>query len=139
MRPGDNADWVPSPVSTYIIPSKNSTEIASTVERENTDVCHKLDYAGARFRRVRDDMVDNLRVNFRRLEDVFNDWNKECLQMNSWFLHNKVPEGVTIKPALGKKINEALEGLKEIEELGEKVNNKFGTVLKELTKRHGST
>ena len=139
MRPRDNADWLPSPVATCILPSKNSTDIGSKVEHDNTDdVFHKLDYAGARFRRVRNDMLDNLRANFRRFEDVFNDWNKECLQMSGSFLQNKVPEGGTKKPALGKKINEAIEGLKEIEELGKKVNQKFGTVLRELTKRHES-
>lgn len=136
MHPRDNTDWVPSPASTYIIPSKNSTDIASKVEHENTDAFQKLDYAGARFRRVRDDMLDNLRGNFRRFEDVFNDWNKEFLQMSGSFLQTKVPDGGTKKPALGKKINEAIEGLKEIEELGKKVNQKFSTVLKELTKRH---
>ena len=139
MRPLDNADWVPWPVSTYIIPSKNSTTIASKVEHDNTDVYQKLDYAGARFRRVRDDMQENLRANFRRFEDVFNDWNKECLQLSGSFVQNKVPEGGNKNPSLGKKINEAIEGLKEIEELGKKVNHKFGTVLKELTKRHGSS
>lgn len=44
MRSRDNADWVPSPVSTYIMPSKNSTEKASKKEYDNTDVYHKLDY-----------------------------------------------------------------------------------------------
>lgn len=138
MRSRDNADWVPSPVSTYIMPSKNSTEKASEKEYDNTDVYHKLDYAGARFRRARVDMLDSLRANFRRFEDFFNDWNKECLQMSGSFLQNKVPEDGTKKAALGKKINEAIEGLKEIEELGKKVNHKFGTVLNELTKRQGS-
>ena len=138
MRPRDNTNGVPSPASTYIIPSKNSTDISSKEEHENTDVFQKLDYAGARFRRVRDDMLDNFRANFRRFEDVFNDWNKECLQMSGWFFNNNVTDGGTEKLALGKKINEAIEGLKEIEELGKKVNHKFSTVLKELTKRHGS-
>ena len=138
MRPRDNADWGPSPVSSYIIPSQNLTENASKAQYDNTDVYRKLDYAGARFRRVRDDMLDNLRANFRRYEDIVNDWNKECLQMSGLCLPNKVPEGGTTKPAIGKKINEAIEGLKEIEELGKKINHKFGTVLKELTKGHDS-
>ena len=135
MHPRDNTDWVPSPASTYVIPSKNSTATASKVEHENTDAFQKLDYAGARFRRVRDDMLDNLRANFRRFEDVFNDWNKEFLQMSGSFLQNKVPDGGTKKSALGKKINEAIEGLKEIEELGKKANHKFSTVLRDLTKK----
>ena len=135
MHPRDNTDWVPSPASTYIIPSKNSTDIASKVEHENTDAFQKLDYAGARFRRVRDDMLDNLRANFGRFEDVFNDWNIEFLQISGSFLQNKVPDGGTKKSALGKKINEAIEGLKEIEELGKKANHKFSTVLRDLTKK----
>jgi len=107
------------------------------VEHDSTDVCQKLDYAGARFRRVRDDMLDNLRANFRRFEEVCSDWNKECLQMSGSLVQNNIPEGEIKKPALGKKINEAIEGLKEIEELGNKVNQKFGMVLKGLTKKHG--
>lgn len=137
MRPRDNADWVPSPVSTYIALSKNSTDTISEVEHDSTDVYHKLDYAGAKFRRVRDDMLENLRANFRRFEEVCSDWNKECLQMSASLVQNNIPEGRIKKPALGKKINEAIEGLKEIEELGNKVNQKFGMVLKELTKKHG--
>lgn len=137
MRPRDNADWIPSPVSTYIALSKNSTDTISEVEHDSTDVYHKLDYSGARFRRVRDDMLDNLRANFRRFEEVCSDWNKECLQMSGSLVQNNIPEGGIKKPALGKKINEAIEGLKEIEELGNKVNQKFGMVLKELTKKHG--
>ncbi|KAJ7378998.1 hypothetical protein OS493_018792 [Desmophyllum pertusum] len=97
-----------------------------------------LDYAGVRFRRIRDDMLNNVRANFRKFEDVFIDWNKECLQMSSSFLRQKVPTGLIEKPTLGKKIKEALEGLKEIEELGKKVNIKFGTVLKELSTKSGS-
>ena len=137
MRPRDNADWIPSPVSTYIALSKNSTDTISEVEHDSTDVYLKLDYAGAKFRRVRDDMLDNLRANFRRFEEVCSDWNKECLQMSGSLVQNNIPEGGIKKPALGKKINEAIEGLKEIEELGNKVNQKFGMVLKELTKKHG--
>ena len=136
MRRRDNADWAPSPVSSYNIPSQNLTEKTSTAQYDNKDVYQKLDYAGARFRRVRDDMLDNLRANFRRFEDVVNDWNKEYLQLSASCLQNKVPEGETRRVTLGKKINEAIEGLKELEELGKKENQKFDTVLKELTERH---
>lgn len=117
--------------------SKNPMEISSTEQPESADVFHELEYAGARFRRIRDDMLDNVRMNFRRLEDVFNDWNKECLQMSSSFLHQKTPNGASEKPALGKKIKETLAGLIEIEELGRQINKKFGTVLKELATRNG--
>lgn len=117
--------------------SKNPMEISSTEQPESADVFHELEYAGARFRRIRDDMLDNVRMNFRRLEDVFNDWNKECLQMSSSFLHQKTPNGAREKPALGKKIKETLAGLIEIEELGRQINKKFGTVLKELATRNG--
>lgn len=129
MRPRDNVEWLPILASGDILPSKNSKETTSTEGHENTDVYGELEYAGAKFRRIRDDMLDNLRTNFRRLEDVFNDWNKQCLQMSSSSVHHKVPKGVNEKPALLKKIKEALEGLREIEELGRKVNQKFGRVL----------
>ena len=133
MRPRDNVEWLPILASTDILPWKNSNEASSTEGHGNTDVYGELEYAGARFRRIRDDMLDNLRTNFRRLEDVFNDWNKQCLQMSSSFVRHKVSTGVSEQPALIKKIKDALEGLKEIEELGRKVNQKFGTVLNELT------
>ena len=117
--------------------SKNSMEISSKKEHQKTDIYHELDYAGARFRQIRDDMLDNCRMNFRRLEDVFNDWNKEYLQLNSSFQKHKYPKGATEIPALEQKIKQALEGLREIEELGQRVNQKFGTVLKELSTRNG--
>lgn len=132
MRPRDNADgFSPLPISRDIMTSENSMEA-----HDNADVYHELDYAGVRFRRIR--IRNNVRANFRKFEDVFIDWNKECLQMSSSLLHQKVPTGLIEKPTLGKKIKEALEGLKEIEELGKKVNIKFGTVLKELSTKSGS-
>ncbi|KAL9984286.1 hypothetical protein ACROYT_G006561 [Oculina patagonica] len=137
MRPRDNTEWLLLPVSGDSMTSNNPMKISSTEEHESADVFHELEYAGARFRRIRDDMLDNARMNFRRLEDVLNGWNKECLQMSSSFLHHKMPKGVSEKPALGKKIKEALAGLKEIEEHGRQINQKFGTVLKELATRNG--
>lgn len=134
MRPRNNVDgFSPLPISRDIMTSENSMEA-----HDNADVYHELDYAGVRFRRIRDDMLNNVRANFRKFEDVFIDWNKECLQMSSSLLHQNVPTGLIEKPTLGKKIKEALEGLKEIEELGKKVNIKFGTVLKELSTKSGS-
>lgn len=97
-----------------------------------------LDYAGARFRRTRDDFLDSFRVDFRRLEDVFNDWNKEYLELSYLVLHKNDARAKRSIVTLQKKIKEALEGLKEIEEIGKKASTNFGTVLSELAMKSES-
>ena len=127
MRARDNVSGSVLPIFRDVMTSKSSTGTDSTAETEKSGVYHDLDYAGDRFRRVRDDMLDNLRTNFRRFEDVFNDWNKECMQMSSSFLHQKVSKGTSENwPALRKKIKETLEGLQEVQELGQQLNNNSG-------------
>ena len=139
MRARDNVSGSVLPIFRDLMTSKSSTGTDSTAETEKAGVYHDLDYAGVRFRRVRDDMLDNLRTNFRRFEDVFNGWNKECMQMSSSFLYQKVPKGTSENwPALGKKIKETLEGLQEVEELGKQLNIKFGVALKKITTKSGS-
>lgn len=61
-------------------------------------------------------MLDNVRMNFRRIEDVFNGWNKECMLMNDLFEKGLV---------FWRKIKEILEGLKEVDEFGKNFNRKF--------------
>ena len=139
MRARDNVSGSLLPIFSDVMTSKSSTGSDSTAQTEKAGVYHDLDYAGARFRRVRDDMLDNLRTNFRRFEDVFNDWNKECMQISSSFLHQKVPKGTSENwPALRKKIQETFEGLQEVQELGKQLNIKFGVVLKKITTKSGS-
>lgn len=58
--------------------------------------------------------------------------------MSGLFFQNKVLDGGIKKIVFGKKINEVIEGFKEIEEFGKKVNYKFSIVLKELIKRYES-
>ena len=107
-----------SPISLHASEVKNSNNItsfdskfghqtSSTAGGDARDVYRELQYASARFRRIRD---DNLKVNFRRLEDVFNNWNKECFEMRENDLKAKYSN-----PILRKKIEKFLDGLREID------------------------
>ena len=146
MRPRDITDCFHLPIplsgiSRDIITSNDSKDIhqtSSPVDGDFKGLYRDLDYAGARFRRTRDHFLDNFRVNFRRLEDAFNDWNNECLELSYLVLHSNDTKAKRSKVALQKKIKDALEGLKEIEEIGKKANTKFRTVVSELTMKSGS-
>ena len=102
-------------------------------------MCRELDYAGTRFRRIRDDILDNFKANFRRLEDIFNDWNKECLDLSNSIIRVNVAQAKRSKPSLQRKMKEALGGLREIEDLGKTVNSKLGKVVSELTIKSASS
>ena len=120
MRPGGGVSRLTMPVMWDRMTSTSSHGIVSRQENEKAAVFHDLEYAETKFRRVRDDMLDNVRMNFRRIEDVFNGWNKECMLMN---------DSSEKEPALRRKIKETLEGLKEVDELGKHLNRKFDQVL----------
>ena len=102
-------------------------------------MCRELDYASTRFRRIRDDILDSFKAYFRRLEDVFNDCNKECLDLSNSIIHKNVARAKRSKPVLQRKMKEALGGLKEIEDLGKTVNSKLGKVVSELTIKSASS
>ena len=121
MRPCDNTRYG---IESNFMSSADDYQTSLPVERNITEVYRDLEYAGARFRRIRDDIFDNFKVNFRRLEDAFTDWNKECFEMCKNDLKAKHS-----KPILSRKIKEVLEGLKEIEELGKKAERKFGAIM----------
>ena len=119
--------------------SKDVQQTSSALELDITDVCRELDYAGTRFRRIRDDILDNFKANFRRLEDIFNDWNKECLDLSNSIIRKNVAQAKRSKPSLQRKMKEALGGLREIEDLGKTVNSKLGKVVSELTIKSASS
>ena len=89
MRHRDNIDGIPYLPANEVTNNNNITsfdskfghQTSSTAGSDVRVVYRELQYASARFRRIRDDILDNLKMNFRRLEDVFNDWNKECFEM----------------------------------------------------------
>ena len=128
MRHRDNIDGIPYLPANEVTNNNNITsfdskfghQTSSTAGSDARDVYWELQYASARFRRIRDDILDNLKINFRRLEDVFNDWNK----MRENDLKAKYSN-----PILRKKIKKFLDGLKEIEELGRKANIKLSTIV----------
>lgn len=132
MRHRDNIDDIPYLPASEVKNSNNITsfdskfghQTSSTAGGDARDVYRELQYASARFRRIRDDILDNLKMNFRRLEDVFNNWNKECFEMRENDLKAKYSN-----PILRKKIKKLLDGLKEIEELGRKANIKLSTIV----------
>ena len=144
MRPCDNISGFLLPISidglsSNIITSSDSedtNQASSTQDVDVTDVCRDLEYAGVRFRRIRDDILENFRKNFRRMEDVLSEWNKECLEMSH---SKKSATAKGSKSALCKNIKEALDGLREIEVLGKTASLKFGKVLNELTMKSGSS
>ncbi|PFX18291.1 Short transient receptor potential channel 4 [Stylophora pistillata] len=121
MRPGGGVSRLTMSEMWDRMTSTSSPGTVSTQENEKAAVGHDLEYAETRFRQVRDDMLANLRMNFRRIEDVFSQWNKECMLMN---------DSVQMGPALRKKIKETLEGFQEVEELGKQLDRKFGQFLK---------
>ena len=132
MRHRDNIDGIPFLPANEVTNNNNITsfdskfghQTSSTAGSDARDVYRELQYASARFRRIRDDVLDNLKMNFRRLEDVFNDWNKECFEMRENDLKAKYGN-----PILRKKIKKFLDSLKEIEELGRKANTKLSTIV----------
>ena len=132
MRHRDNIDGIPYLPANEVTNNNNITsfdskfghQTSSTAGSDARDVYRELKYASARFRRIRDDILDNLKMNFRRLEDVFNDWNKECFEMRENDLKAKYSN-----PILRKKIKKFLDGLREIEELGRKANIKLSTIV----------
>ena len=132
MRHRDNIDGIPYLPANEVTNNNNITsfdskfghQTSSTAGSDARDVYRELQYASARFRRIRDDILDNLKINFRRLEDVFNDWNKECFEMRENDLKAKYNN-----PILRKKIKKFLDGLREIEELGRKANIKLSTIV----------
>ena len=132
MRHRDNIDGIPYLPANEVTNNNNITsfdskfghQTSSTAGSDVRVVYWELQFASARFRRIRDDILDNLKMNFRRLEDVFNDWNKECVEMRENDLKAKYSN-----PILRKKIKKFLDGLKEIEELGRKANIKLSTVV----------
>lgn len=132
MRHRDNIDGIPYLPAKEVTNSKDITpfdskfghQTSSTAGSDVRAVYRELQYASARFRRVRDDILDNLKINFRRLEDVFNDWNKECFEMRENDLKAKYSNSI-----LRRKIKEFLDGLREIEELGRKANIKLSTII----------
>ena len=79
--------------------SKFGHQTSSTAGSVAREVYWELQYASASFRRTRGDILDNLKINFKRLEDVFNDWNKECFEMRENDLKAKYSN-----PILRKKI-----------------------------------
>ena len=89
MRHRDNIDGIPYLPANEVTNNNNITsfdskfghQTSSTAGSDVRVVYRELQYASARFRRIRDDILDNLKINFRRLEDIFNDWNKECFKM----------------------------------------------------------
>jgi len=116
MRPCDNTSGFLLPISTDGLPSnitssdlEDTNQASSTQDVDVTDVCRDLEYAGVRFRRIRDDILENFRVNFRRMEDVLSEWNKECLE-TSHSMKSATAKGS--KSALRKNIKEALDGLR---------------------------
>ena len=132
MRHRDNIDGTPYLLANEATNNNNITsfeskfghQTSSTAGSDVRVVYRELQYANARFRRIRDDILDNLKMNFRRLEDVFNDWNKEYFEMRENDLKAKYSN-----PILRKKIKKFLDGLREIEELGSKANMKLSTIV----------
>ena len=132
MRHRDNIDGIPYLPANEITNNNNITSFDSkfghqtslTAGSDVRVVYWELLYASARFRRIRDDILDNLKMNFRRLEDIFNDWNKECFEMRENDLKAKCSNSIR-----RRKIKESLDGLREIEELGRKANIKLSTIV----------
>ena len=132
MRHRDNIDGIPYLPANEVTNNNNITsfdskfghQTSSTAGSDVRVVYRELQYASARFRRIRDDILDNLKINFRRLEDVFNDWNKECFEMRENDLKAKCSNSM-----LRRKIKESLDGLREIEELARKANIKLSTIV----------
>ena len=132
MRHRDNIDGIPYLPANEVTNNNNITsfdskfghQTSSTAGSDVRVVYRELQYASARFRRIRDDILDNLKMNFRRLEDVFNDWNKECFEMRENDLKTKYSNSI-----LRTKIKEFLDGLREIEELGRKAYMKLSTIV----------
>ena len=130
MRHRDNIDSIPYLPANEVTNNNNITsfdskfghQTSSTAGSDVRFVYWELQYASARFRRIRDDILDNLKINFRRLEDVFNDW--KCLEMRENDLKAKYSN-----PILRKKIKKFLDGLREIEELARKANIKLSTIV----------
>ena len=132
MRHRDNIDGIPYLPANEVTSNNNITSFDSkfvhqTLSTAGSDiraVYRELQYASARFRRIRDGILDNFKMNFRRLEDVFNDWNKECFEMRENDLKAKYSNSI-----LRRKIKEFLDGFREIEELGRKANIKLSTIV----------
>ena len=132
MRHRDNIDGIPYLPANEVTNNNNITsfdskfghQTSSTAGSDVRVVYWELQYASARFRRIRDDILDNLKINFRRLEDIFNDWNKECFKMRENDLKAKRSNSI-----LRRKIKESLDGLREIEELARKANIKLSTIV----------
>ena len=132
MRHRDNIDGIPYLPANEVTNNNNITsfdskfghQTSSTAGSDVRVVYWELQYASARFRRIRDDILDNLKINFRRLEDIFNDWNKECFKMRENDLKAKCSTSI-----LRRKIKESLDGLREIEELARKANIKLSTIV----------
>ena len=132
MRHRDNIDGIPYLPANEVTNNNNITSFDSkfghqTLSTAGSDVravYWELQFASARFRRIRDDILDKLKMNFRRLKEIFNDWNKECFKMRENDLKAKCSNSI-----LGTKIKESLDGLREIEELGRKANIKLSTIV----------
>ena len=132
MRHRDNIDGIPYLPANEVTNNNNITsfdskfghQTSSTAGSDVRVVYWELQYASARFRRIRDDILDNLKINFRRWEDIFNDWNKECFKMRENDLKAKRSNSI-----LRRKIKESLDGLREIEELARKANIKLSTIV----------
>ena len=130
MRHRDNINGIPYLPANEVTNNNNITsfdskfghQTSSTAGSDVRVVYWELQFASARFRRIRDDILDNLKMNFRRLEEIFNDWNKECFEMreNDLKCSNSM---------LRRKIKESLDGLREIEELARKANIKLSTIV----------
>ena len=77
MRHRDNIDVIPYLPACELtnnnnIPSFDSKfghQTSSTAGSDVRVVYRELQYASARFRRIRDDILDNLNINFRRFEE----------------------------------------------------------------------
>ena len=88
MRHRDNIDGIPYLPANEVTNNNNITsfdskfghQTLSTAGGDVRAVYWELQFASARFRRIRDDILDKLKMNFRRLEEIFNDWNKECFK-----------------------------------------------------------
>ena len=117
MRHRDNIDGIPYLPANEVTNNNNITsfdskfghQTSSTAGSDVRVVYRELQYASARFRRIRDDILDNLKLNFRQFED---DLKAKC--------SNSI---------LRRKIKEFLDGLREIEELGRKANIKLSTIV----------
>ena len=77
MRHRDNINGIPYLPANEVTNNNNITsfdskfchQTSSTTGSDVRAVYRELQYASARFRRIRDDILENLKINFRRFEE----------------------------------------------------------------------